>query len=171
MADEEKEVEAAEQPKKKSPIILIAVLVVVGIALAAGISIFAMTKIMADTGSDDGDDGRHHDPGIFMKLGDNKEGLLVNVGGPRSGKYLKAGIVLEVNPGKKSVINEETQAWQPDAEIKVMDITTQFLRQTKIEDFDAEKQDELKKQLKDSLNAELGSGSVYDVYITSFLLQ
>lgn len=171
MADEEKEVEAAPEPKKKSPIVLIAVLVVVGIALAAGISIFAMTKIMADANTEDGDEGRHHDPGIFMKLGDPKEGMLVNVGGPRAGKYLKAGIVLEVNPGKKSVINEETGAWQPDAEIKVMDITTHFLRQTKLEDFDAEKQDELKKQLKDSLNAELGSGSIYDVYITSFLLQ
>ena len=42
---------------------------------------------------------------------------------------------------------------------------------TKIEDFDATKQDELKKQLKDLLNSILGAGSVYDVYITSFLLQ
>ena len=29
----------------------------------------------------------------------------------------------------------------------------------------------LKKKLKDELNAELGSGSVYEIYITSFLLQ
>lgn len=172
MADEEKDVESTPEPKKKSPIILIAVLVVVGLALAAGISIFVTTKIMADANveSDDGE-SRHHDAGIFIKLGDPKEGMLVNVGGPRGGKYLKAGIVLEMNPGKKSVMNEETNALQPDAEVKIQDITTQFLRATKIEDFDATKQDELKKQLKDSLNAELGSGAVYDVYITSFLLQ
>ena len=172
MADEEKEVDSAPEPKKKSPIILIAVLVVVGLALAAGISIFVTTKIMADANveSDDGE-SRHHDAGIFIKLGDPKEGMLVNVGGPRAGKYLKAGIVLEMNPGKKSVMNEETKSFQPDAEVKVQDITTQFLRATKIEDFDATKQDELKKQLKDALNAELGSGAVYDVYITSFLLQ
>lgn len=171
MAEEEKEVEAAE-PKKKSPIILIVVLVVVGLALAAGISIFVTTKIMADAQVEDGEDsGRHSDPGIFLKLGDPKEGILVNVGGPRGGKYLKAGIVLEVNPSKKTVINEETHVFLPDVEIKVMDITTHFLRSTKIEDFDATKQDELKKQLKDALNAELGNGSIYDVYITSFLLQ
>ena len=171
MADEEKDVEAPE-PKKKSPIILIAVLVVVGLALAAGISIFVTTKIMADANveSDDGEN-RHHDAGVFIKLGDPKEGILVNVGGARAGKYLKAGIVLEMNPGKKSVMNEDTHALQPDAQVKIDDIVTQFLRATKIEDFDATKQDELKKQLKDALNAELGSGAVYDVYITSFLLQ
>lgn len=171
MADEEKDVEASE-PKKKSPIILIAVLVVVGLALAAGISIFVTTKIMADANveSDEGE-SRHHDAGVFIKLGDAKEGVLVNVGGPRANKYLKAGIVLEMNPGKKSVMNEETHALQPDAEVKINDLVTQFLRATKIEDFDATKQDELKKQLKDALNAELGSGAVYDVYITSFLLQ
>lgn len=171
MADEEKDVEAAE-PKKKSPIILIAVLVIVGLALAAGISIFVTTKIMADANveSDDGE-SRHHDAGVFIKLGDAKEGMLVNVGGPRANKYLKAGIVLEMNPGKKSVMNEETHALQPDAEVKINDLVTQFLRATKLEDFDATKQDELKKQLKDALNAELGSGAVYDVYITSFLLQ
>ena len=105
-----------------------------------------------------------------MKLGDPKEGILVNVGGPRSGKFLKAGIVLEVNPSKKSVINEETKVFNPEAEIKVMDITTQFLRAVPIEDFDAQKQSDLKKQLKEALNAELGNGAVYDVYITSFML-
>lgn len=171
MADEEKDVEA-QPPKKKSPIILIAVLVVVGLALAAGISIFVTTKIMADTNAEiDEGESRHHDAGIFIKLGDPKEGMLVNVGGPRAGKYLKAGIVLEMNPGKKSVMNQETHSLNPDAEVKIQDIVTQFLRATKIEDFDATKQDELKKQLKDALNAELGSGAVYDVYITSFLLQ
>lgn len=172
MADEEKDVEAAAEPKKKSPIILIVVLVVVGLVLAAGISIFVTTKIMADANveSDDGEP-RHHDSGTFIKLGDPKEGILVNVGGPRAGKYLKAGIVLEMNPGKKSVMNEDTNALQPDAQVKIDDIVTQFLRATKLEDFDAAKQDELKKQLKDALNAELGSGAVYDVYITSFLLQ
>ena len=172
MADEEKDVDSAQPPKKKSPIILIAVLVVVGLALAAGISIFVTTKIMADTSADvDEGETRHHDAGIFIKLGDPKEGILVNVGGPRAGKYLKAGIVLEMNPSKKSVINEETHVLNPDAEIRINDLVTQFLRATKIDEFDATKQDELKKQMKDALNAELGSGAVYDVYITSFLLQ
>ena len=172
-AEEKEEVEGAdEQPKKKSPIILIVVLVVVGLVLAVGISTFVMKQMMEDAASEEEfDDSKPHDSGIFIKLGDAKEGILVNVGGPRAGKYLKAGIVLEVNPSKKSVINEETHAFNPEAEIKVMDTTTQFLRSVQIEDFDAQKQNDLKKQLKEALNAELGNGAVYDVYITSFLLQ
>lgn len=172
MAEEEKEVEeSAEQPKKKSPIILIVVLVVVGLVLAVGISIFVMKQMMADAANEEEfDDSRPHDSGLFLKLGDPKEGILVNVGGPRAGKYLKAGIVLEVNPSKKSVINEETGTFNPEAEIKVMDIVTQFLRSVPIEDFDAGKQADLKKQLKEALNAELGNGAVYDIYITSFML-
>ena len=182
MAEEQKDAAAAEaaapppQSKKKT-IILIVVLVIVGLALAAGISLFVVTKMMGDVAQGGGHEEeedvgpRYHDPGIFVKLGDPKEGILVNVGGARSSKYLKASIIVEFNPGKKAVINEETHALQPDAEIKVNDIATHFLRATKIEDFDADKQDEFKKQLKDELNMALGSGSVYDIYITSFLLQ
>ena len=182
MPEEEKELEsevaapAVPPPNsKKKTIILVAVLVIVGLALAAGISLFVVTKVMGDVNSDPSDeDGvgqRYHDPGIFVKLGDAKEGILVNVGGPRSGKFLKASIIVEFNPGKKAVINEETNTLYPDAEIKINDVATQFLRGTALEDFDADKQEEFKKQLKDALNMALGSGSVYDVYITSFLLQ
>ena len=39
------------------------------------------------------------------------------------------------------------------------------------EDLDASKQDALKAKLKDELKKVLGDGSVYDVYITSFVLQ
>ena len=182
MPDEEKAVETTAAPppapsfvKKHQTKILIAVLVIVGLALAAGISLFVVTKVMGDIpggNSEEGDyEPRYHDAGVFVKIGDPKEGILVNVGGPRSGKFLKASIIVEFNPGKKSVINEETKALQPDAEVKVNDVATQFLRSTALEDFDAEKQDEFKKQLKDALNAALGGGSVYDIYITSFLLQ
>lgn len=172
MADEEKE--AAAEPKKKSLIILIAVLVVVGLALAAGIALFVSQKMLADAQNDQmnsgGSDMRFHDTGVFIKIGDPKEGILVNVGGPRSNKFLKMGLVLEMNPNKQDIITE-AGALQPIADTKILDITMQFLRSTKLEDFDATKQDELKKQLKDQLNAELGGGSVYEVYITSFLLQ
>ena len=166
MADEEKEAAApAAEPKKKSLIILIAVLVVVGLALAAGIALFVSQKMLADANTDQmgsgGSDMRFHDTGVFIKIGDPKEGILVNVGGPRSNKFLKMGLVLEMNPNKKDIVTDT----------KILDTTMQFLRSTKLEDFDATKQDELKKQLKDQLNSELGGGSVYDVYITSFLLQ
>lgn len=179
MPDEEKELDVAPAPvaakSKNRTIIMVVVLVIVGLALAAGISLFVVTKMMGDipggASDEDGVGQRYHDPGIFVKLGDPKEGILVNVGGPRSGKYLKASIIVEFNPGKKVVINDDTNSLYPDAEIKVNDVATQFLRGTSIEDFDADKQEEFKKQLKDALNMALGNGSVYDVYITSFLLQ
>ena len=185
MADKDKEKDAAAEapaeegaeaaePKKKSPIILIAVLAVVGLALAAGISVLITTQIMAGAvhGENGEDEDGKHEPGIFLQLGDPKEGILVNVGGPRGGKFLKTTIVLEMNPNKKSVINEDTKQFNPDAEIKIMDVVIQFLRATKIEDFDAEKQADLKKQLKDTINAEFGgSSAVFDVYIKNFLLQ
>ncbi|MBR4904325.1 MAG: flagellar basal body-associated FliL family protein [Selenomonadaceae bacterium] len=185
MPEEEKEaeVDSAVAPavpptkSKNKTIIMVVALVIVGLALAAGISLFVVTKVMGDipngggAGDEEGVGKRYHDPGVFVKLGDAKEGILVNVGGPRSGKFLKASIIVEFNPGKKAVINEETNSLYPDAEIKVNDVATQFLRGTSLEDFDADKQEEFKKQLKDALNMALGSGSVYDVYITSFLLQ
>ena len=166
MADEEKEQEAAPE-KKKSPIILVVVLVLVGLILAGGISFFVTTKMMSNPQNESVNE--HHDPGVFIKLGDAKEGILVNVGGQKAGKFLKASIVLEMNPGKKDNIVEGVL--QPMAETKILDTTMQMLRSAKLDEFDAAKQDELKKKLKDELNERLGQGSVYDVYITSFLLQ
>lgn len=168
MADEQKGAEAApEEKKKKSPIFLVIILVLVGLVLAGGISFFITTKMMADTASDSVSE--HHDPGVFIKLGDAKEGIMVNVGGQKAGKFLKAGIVLEMNPGKKD--NIEEGKLQPMAETKILDTTMQILRSAKLDEFDATKQDDLKKKIKDELNTKLGAGSVYDVYITSFLLQ
>ena len=169
MADEQKNTETApEEKKKKSPVILIVVLVLVGLVLAGGISFFITTKMMANNASDSVSE--HHDPGTFIKLGDAKEGIMVNVGGQKSGKFLKAGIVLEMNPGKKDNLTEEGKL-QPMAETKILDTTMQILRSAKLDEFDATKQDDLKQKLKDELNSKLGAGSVYDVYITSFLLQ
>ena len=168
MADEQKETESApEEKKKKSPIILVVILVLVGLVLAAGISFVITTKMMKDTATESVSE--HHDPGVFIKLGDAKEGIMVNVGGQKAGKFLKAGIVLEMNPGKKDNILEGKL--QPMAETKILDTTMQILRSAKLDEFDATKQDELKKKIKDELNTKLGAGSVYDVYITSILRQ
>ena len=173
MADEKKEAapEAAppEEKKKKSPIILVVVLVLIGLLLAGGISFFITTKMMADTATDSSA-SEHHDTGKFVKLGDAKEGIMVNVGGVKAGKFLKAGIVLEMNPGKKDNITDDGKL-QPMAETKILDTTMQILRSAKLDEFDATKQDDLKKKIKDELNDKLGQGSVYDVYFTSFLLQ
>ena len=171
---EEKEELAAEQPKQKSPmlmmIVVVVVAVLVAVAAAGGISYYIFSQAESPSHAEESGSGAsHHDPGVFYKLGDAKEGVLVNVGGGRAGKFLKAGIVLELNPGKKdNVVDGQVGSV---AETKILDTTMQFLRAAPLEEFDASKQDELKKQLKDALNDRLGQGSVYDVYITSFLLQ
>ena len=169
---EEKE-ELAAEPKQKSPmlmmIVVVVVAVLVAVAAAGGISYYIFSQEGSTSHGEDSSGSSHHDPGVFYKLGDAKEGVLVNVGGGRAGKFLKAGIVLELNPGKKdNVIDGKVGSV---AETKILDTTMQFLRAAPLEEFDASKQDELKKQLKDALNDRLGQGSVYDVYITSFLLQ
>ena len=171
---EEKEEQAAEQPKQKSPmlmmVVVIIVAVLVAVAAAGGISYYIFSRAESPSHSEDGSGGKsNHDPGVFYKLGDPKEGILVNVGGGRSGKFLKAGIVLELNPGKSDNVADGKVG--SVAETKILDTTMQFLRAAPLEEFDASKQDALKKQLKDALNERLGQGSVYDVYITSFLLQ
>ena len=90
MADEEK--------KKKIPMMLIVVMIVVGLALAGGISYFIASKIVADKS---GTKIEQREPGTFVKLGDPKDGqLVVNIGGPSSGRYLKIGLVLEMKPQK-----------------------------------------------------------------------
>ena len=171
---EEKEEQAVEQPKQKSPmlmmIVVVVVAVLVAVAAAGGISYYIFSQAESTSHSDDGGGSKsNHDPGVFYKLGDPKEGILVNVGGGRSGKFLKAGIVLELNPGKSENVTDGKVG--SVAETKILDTTMQFLRAAPLEEFDASKQDALKKQLKDALNERLGQGSVYDVYITSFLLQ
>ena len=167
---EEKEVQAiAPEPSKKSPIILIVVIVVVALAAAVGISFFITQQMMASNAGDGGPSRLNHDQGVFIKLGDPKDGILVNVGGLKAGRFLKTSIVLEMNPGKKDNI-ADGKLLAP-AETKVMDVTLQTLRSLKVEELDAGKQDELKTTLRDSLNKALGEGSVYEVYITSFLMQ
>lgn len=171
---EEKEEQAAEQQKQKSSmvmmIVVVFVAVLVAVAAAGGISYYIISQAESPSHAEDGGGSKsNHDPGVFYKLGDTKEGILVNVGGGRAGKFLKAGVVVELNPGKSEVVKDGKV--NPVAETKILDTTMQFLRAAPLEEFDAAKQDALKKQLKDALNDRLGQGSVYEVYITSFLLQ
>ena len=183
MADEEKdqpegEEGGEEQPKKKkipTTAIIIAVGVVLAIVLTIGISYVMVTKLIGDVaannngGGGGGGEFRHGEPGVFVKLGDPKEGILVNVGGAKSGKFLKTSIILEVNPEKEEIIKEGKMS--ASAETVVLDTTMQILRSSALEEFDADKQDDLKKKIKEQLNQKLGMGVIYDVYITSFLLQ
>ena len=75
MAEEEKD-EAAPEPKKKSPIVLVAVLVVVGLLLATGIAFFVSKMAVESAASEASDNsGRHSDPGVFIKLGDARAAI------------------------------------------------------------------------------------------------
>lgn len=164
-----------EKPKKKiSPMmIIIPVVALVVLVAAAGIAYFMTTTVMKSSMSDDGGGGgpsRFHDPGVFVKLGDPKEGILVNVGGIKAGHFLKIGLMIEMNPGKKDIINKEGKI-EPVAETKLMDTVLHILRSEPLEGYDASKQDALKEKIRNEVNRELGEGSVYGVYITSFVLQ
>ncbi|MDD3114685.1 MAG: flagellar basal body-associated FliL family protein [Anaerovibrio sp.] len=169
MADEEKTEEAAPaEGGKKFPIIIVVVLILVGLVLAGGISYFVTTQFMS-TGTQQAAENRNHDPGVFVKLGDPKEGIIANVGGIKASRFLKVGITVELNPDREE--NVLDGKLQPAAETKIMDTTLQNIRTVKVEELDASRQDDLKAKLKAELNKALGEGSVYDVYITSFLLQ
>lgn len=151
--------------EKKFPLMLIVSLIVVGLLLAGGISYFIATKIVADKGDAK---AAAREPGVFMKVGD-KEGLIINIGGVNSGRYLKIGLTLELKPSKKSKEAEGKTA-SPE-EIKILDTIVHTLRLQKIEEFDPAKQDRLKDLIKSEVNRVLGEEKVYDVYITNFVLQ
>ena len=169
MADEEKAEEAAPaEGGKKFPIIIIVVLILVGLVLAGGISYFVTTQFMS-TGNPAAVENKNHEPGVFVKLGDAKEGIIVNVGGIKSSRFLKVGITVELNPENENNVADGKLV--PAAETKIMDTTLQIIRTVKIEELDAARQDDLKSKIKADLNKALGEGSVYDVYITSFMLQ
>ncbi len=166
---EEKDAAAETEPapKKKMSIILIVVLILVGLALAAGISYFVTTRIVT----------KSHEPtviargpGIYIKVGDSKDGtVIVNVGGVQSSHYLKIGIVLEMNSDDKTHFKDGklTEA----AQAKVLDAVMRTLREQKMAQLEASKEQDLKNSIKNSVNKALGVDSVYNVYITSFVLE
>ena len=154
----------ADGEKKKTNMGLIIGLIVVGLLLASGISYFVATKIMSDKAGA----AVKREPGVIVRIGDPKEGVIVNVGGVSGGRYLKIAVVLEVAPNKAV---KDPKAVNPD-EIIIQDAVIQFLRAQKVEQFAPEKQDELKANISKAVNGALGGGDkVYNVYFTNFVLQ
>lgn len=145
---------------------LIVGLIVVGLVLAGGVSYFIATKVVG--GHSEGKQGQR-EPGVFMKLGDAKDGLIINIGGVSSGRYLKIGVILELKPDKKGQQSGGKTA-SPE-EIKALDAVVQLLRSQKIEDFDPSKQERLKDMIKSEVNRAYGEDRVIEVYITNFVLQ
>ncbi len=155
-----------EKPKKMSMMVMI-ILIVVGLILAGGISYLIATRVVADKTTDKKISQR--EPGQFIKLGDAKEGLILNIGGVNSGRYLKIGLIVELKPDKNAA-PKEGKLPSPE-EIRILDTAVYVLRSQKIEDFDPSKQDQLKEMLKNEINKTFGEERVYDIYITNFVLQ
>ena len=149
---------------RKFPVMLIVALIVVGLILAGGVSYFIATKVITTKG-----DVKGREPGTFIKVGDAKEGLVINIGGVNSGRYLKIAIILELKPDKKEQASGGKTA-TPE-EIRAQDAVIQLLRMQKVEDFEPGKQERLKEAIKAEVNRVLGDERVYEVYITNFVLQ
>ena len=152
--------------EKRFPLMMIVGMVVLGLVLAGGISYYIATNIVADKTDKK---AQQREQGVFMRLGDPKEGLILNIGGVNSGRFLKIGIIVELKPDKKAAAKEGKMP-SPE-EIKILDTTIQVLRAQKVEDYDASKHEQLKELLKNELNKSFGEDKVYQVYITNFVLQ
>ncbi|HWR40413.1 MAG TPA: flagellar basal body-associated FliL family protein [Patescibacteria group bacterium] len=161
MADEEK-------TGKKFPMVLIVALIVTGLILAGGISYFIAMKVIADKAAAP-PVKTAHDPGVFIKLGDPKEGLVLNIGGINSGRFLKVGLIVELKPDKKSTA-AGGKGPSPE-ETKILDTVVYVLRSQKMEDFDPSRQEQLKEVLKNEIGKVIGEDRVLDIYITNFVLQ
>ena len=148
---------------KKPIFIYVAVGLVLVLALAGGTAYYVVTNYMGGAKT-----AVTREPGFLMKLGDPKEGFIVNIGTATSGRYLKIGVILELKPDKKLQAAGKTMS--PE-EIRIQDAVLHVLRSQRVEDYDPQKQDRLKELIKQEVNKVLGRESVYEVYITNILLQ
>lgn len=148
---------------KKPIFIYVAVGLVLVLALAGGTAYYVVTNYMGGAKT-----AVTREPGFLMKLGDPKEGFIVNIGTATSGRYLKIGVILELKPDKKLQAAGKTMSSE---EIRIQDAVLHVLRSQRVEDYDPQKQDRLKDLIKQEVNRVLGRESVYEVYITNILLQ
>jgi flagellar FliL protein len=170
LAEEEKVEKVAEGKKPIKPkmnLIVIIVLVILGIALAGAISFFVAVKIS----------GRNQttivvvekrEPGQIITIGDEKDGVVLNIGGV-TGRYLKIVVKLEVEQERDASGNKAPLSTQD--EIKIKDAALKILRLQKIDAFTPEKQDALKNDIRESVNAALGANRVMALFITDLVIQ
>ena len=161
MADEVVEEKAA--PTKKPIFIYVAVGLVLVLALAGGTAYYVVTNYMGS-----GKAAAPREPGVLMKLGDPKEGFIVNIGTATSGRYLKIGVILELKPDKNAKPAGKTLS--PE-EIRIQDAVLHVLRSQSVADIDPQKQERLKELIKQEVNRVVGREAVMEVYITNILLQ
>lgn len=154
MAEEKKE-------QAKFSITIIVTGAVVLLLLAGGIAFYVASTMSASKGHT----AITEEAGVLHKIGDPKDGLIVNIGN----RYVKTSIVLELRPTKNAE-NKESKGLNIE-EVKMSDAVVKVLRAQKAEDFDAARQEGLKDKIKAEVNTVLGGDRVMRVYITNIVLQ
>lgn len=178
--DEIEETGEGEEQKPKRDmskiymIVGIIVAVILTLSVAGGISYFLINKMLGNaavTGANGKVVSRKGDaPGKFVKIGDPKEGVIVNIGGGNSSRYLKVNMIVEIDYDKDKDA-KVPKGTIPTDEILVQDAVVKFLRSRKVEDLTPDKQDKLKEDIKKEVDKVIGAGKTYEVYITNFVLQ
>lgn len=178
--DEIEETGDNEEPKPKRDmskiymIVGIVVAIILTLSVAGGISYFLINKMLGNTavgGVNGKAVSRKGDtPGKFVKIGDPKEGVIVNIGGGNSSRYLKVNMIVEIDYDKDKDA-KVPKGTIPTDEILVQDAVVKFLRSKKAEDLTPDKQDKLKDDIKKEVDKVIGAGKTYEVYITNFVLQ
>ncbi len=159
------EVEEEKVAPAKRPIMLFVIVgLVLVLTLAGGTAYYVVNNYMGG-----GKAATTREPGFLMKLGDPKEGFIVNLGTATSGRYLKIGVILELKQDKKAPA-PAGKTMSPE-EVKIQDAVLHVLRSQRVEDYDPQKQDRLKDLIKQEVNRVLGREAVLEVYITNILLQ
>ena len=161
MAEETNEQKA---PAKKPIFVYIAVGLILVLALAGGTAYYVVTNFMGG-----GKAAAPREPGFLMKLGDPKEGFIVNIGSAANSRYLKIGVILELKPDKKMQA-QMGKTLTPD-EIRIQDAVLHVLRSQSVENFDPQQQERLKDLIKKEVNRVVGREIVMEVYITNILIQ
>lgn len=162
MPDEE--IEEKTAPAKRPILVFVIVGLVLVLTLAGGTAYYVVNNYMGG-----GKTSTTREPGFLMKLGDPKEGFIVNLGTATSGRYLKIGVILELKQDKKAAATAG-KTLSPE-EVKIQDAVLHVLRSQRVEDYDPQKQDRLKELIKQEVNKVLGREAVLEVYITNILLQ
>lgn len=158
------EIAEEKAPAKKPIFIYIAVGLVLVLALAGGTAYYVVTNFMGGSKA-----AAPREAGFLMKLGDPKEGFIVNIGSANNSRYLKIGVILELKPDKK-LQAQAGKTLTPD-EIRIQDAVLHVLRSQNVENFDPQRQDQLKDLIKQEVNRVIGRDMVIEVYITNILIQ
>lgn len=160
--------EVVDEGRSKIKLSVIILLVILGIVLAGAVSFFVAMKISeSGSNSNGGAVVDYQAPGTLVKIGEPKDGVVVNVGGV-GGRYLKIAMTLEVMPTKEA---GSDAAISPQDEMKINDSVLKFLRSQSLDAFTPENQGDLKSNVEKTVNEALGGNRVKDVFITNLVVQ